>query len=159
MEITDNLETLNICLKECPEKIISIVFNTPINSPIILDLTNCINLSILVLNNYTYPLDLTNCNNLTKIHITNNYNPLKVNLTKCINLIDLYYHGYNELYKNIPTLLKYNGNIVNNGLKNVKNKFEKQIQEQNQKILKLEEQLQNLTDIISNLKTNTSYFT
>ena len=159
MEITDNLETLNICLKECPEKIINIVFNTPINSPIILDLTNCINLSILVLINYTYPLDLTNCNNLTKIHITNNYNQLKVNLTKCINLIDLYYDGYNELYKNIPTLLKYNGNIVNNGLKNVKNKLEKQLQEQNQKILKLEEQLQQLTDIISKLKTNTSYFT
>ncbi len=159
MEITDNLESLNICLKECPEKIIGIVFNSPINSPIILDLTNCINLTILVLINYPYSLDLTNCNNLTKIHITNNYNILSVNLTKCINLIELYYDGHTEIYKNIPTLLKYNGNIVNNGLKNVKNKFEKQIQEQNQKIEKLEEQLQQLTDMISNLKTNTSYFT
>jgi hypothetical protein len=49
--------------------------------------------------------------------------------------------------------------MTNNGLINVKNKLEHQVQEQNQKILKLEEQLQNLTDIISNLKTNTSYFT
>jgi hypothetical protein len=120
-----------------------------------LDLTKNINLTSIYLSGYTKQLDLTKNINLTTIDLSGYTIP--IDLTKNINLTDFNYG--NDDYKYIPTLLKYNGIMTNNGLKNIKNKFEKQLQEQNQKIEKLEEQLQNLTDIISNLKTNTSYFT
>jgi hypothetical protein len=135
-----------------------------------------------LLNIYNHPLDLSNCVNLTDIKL-NNYNHL-LDFSKCINLKIIVLPSYTHNLNNISHLKKLTNitlhskntntshiDLLNNNyllrdrsvMKSELNELieiqNKQLQEQNQKILKLEEQLQHLTDIISNLKTNTSYFT
>jgi hypothetical protein len=171
MEIT-SYDMLNDAVSKCPQDILNINISGTYSGNI--DLIKCINLiSIKLLGGYKCcpililpksqnlkiinldlkylkcDIDLNNYPNLSDIQL-DNYNNI-LDLSKCPNLTNIILPSYSYTI-NISNFKNLN-NIVLSPQNNTFNMLNIK------KIEKLEEQLQKLTDIISNLKTNTSYFT